>query len=109
MRHTHFGPGGRKRGSQIRPPDTVLQSFEDNPYLKQLTSDAIEYFATQGDGNHFFYVGRLVSTGEVALVTHHGSRPTRCHAVQSGNGHGSEIPPTPIARNTTPQRLDSRR
>ena len=37
-------------------------------------SDAIEHFATQGDGNHFFFVGRIKSTGDAALVTHHGSR-----------------------------------
>ena len=35
---------------------------------------AIEHFATQGDGNNFFYVGRETSTGRVARVTHHGSR-----------------------------------
>ena len=35
---------------------------------------AIEHNATQGDGNHFFYVGRVRSSGRVALVTHHGSR-----------------------------------
>jgi RNA-splicing ligase RtcB len=74
MRCSHFGPGGRRRGRQIRPPDDVLQRFDRNLHLKPLISDAIEYFATQGDGNHFFYVGRLASTGEVALVTHHGSR-----------------------------------
>jgi len=74
MRLTHFGGGGRKRGAQIRPPDEVMQRFAMNPYLQSLTSDAIEHFATQGDGNHFFYVGRLASTGETALVTHHGSR-----------------------------------
>ena len=34
----------------------------------------IEHFASQGDGNHFAYVGQLKSTGETALVTHHGSR-----------------------------------
>lgn len=37
-------------------------------------SDAIEHFGTQGDGNHFFYVGRLADSGALALVTHHGSR-----------------------------------
>ena len=26
------------------------------------------------DGNHFLYVGHLESTGQLALVTHHGSR-----------------------------------
>ena len=33
-----------------------------------------EHLATQGDGNHFAYVGTMRSTGETALVTHHGSR-----------------------------------
>src|SRR5215467_3444031 len=74
MKYSHFGGGGRPRGSQLRPPAGLLAQFEENPYLKPLVSDAIEHFATQGDGNHFFYVGRVTSTGEVALVTHHGSR-----------------------------------
>jgi tRNA-splicing ligase RtcB len=39
-----------------------------------MTDVAIKHFGTQGDGNHFFYVGRVASTGQVALVTHHGSR-----------------------------------
>ena len=34
----------------------------------------IEHHGTQGDGNHFFYVGRMASSGAIALVTHHGSR-----------------------------------
>jgi RNA-splicing ligase RtcB len=29
---------------------------------------------TQGDGNHFLFVGHLRSTGQPAIVTHHGSR-----------------------------------
>jgi tRNA-splicing ligase RtcB (3'-phosphate/5'-hydroxy nucleic acid ligase) len=74
MKLSHFGGGGRPRGKQIRPPDEVMQRFAANSYLSGLTSDAIEHFGTQGDGNHFFYVGRRGSTGEVALVTHHGSR-----------------------------------
>lgn len=71
---THFGPGGRERGRQVRPPVHVMQAFEANPFLSQLTSAAIEHFATQGDGNHFAYVGTMKSTGETVLVTHHGSR-----------------------------------
>ena len=74
MKYSHFGGGGRPRGSQLRPPASLLAQFEENSYLKPLVSAAIEHFATQGDGNHFFYVGRVTSTGEVALVTHHGSR-----------------------------------
>ncbi len=71
---THFGPGGRPRGAQLRPEASIMSAFEANPYLKDLQSAAIEHFATQGDGNHFAFVGTLKSTGETALVTHHGSR-----------------------------------
>jgi tRNA-splicing ligase RtcB (3'-phosphate/5'-hydroxy nucleic acid ligase) len=74
MKLSHFGGGGRPRGAQMRPPDEVLARFDANPFLKDEISGAIEHFGTQGDGNHFFYVGRVASTGEVALVTHHGSR-----------------------------------
>ena len=71
---SHFGGGGRPRGAQIRPPEEILKAMDANPFLSKLTSAAIEHFATQGDGNHFFYVGRRASTGDVTLVTHHGSR-----------------------------------
>lgn len=71
---THFGPGGRPRGAQIRPSDAVLSAFESNPYLRNFVAAGIEHFVTQGDGNHFAYVGTMKSTGETALVTHHGSR-----------------------------------
>jgi tRNA-splicing ligase RtcB (3'-phosphate/5'-hydroxy nucleic acid ligase) len=74
MKLSHFGGGGRPRGRQLQPPTEVLEAFAANPFLKPLASTAIEHFATQGDGNHFFYVGRVASTGHVALVTHHGSR-----------------------------------
>ena len=74
MKLSHFGGGGRARGAQIRPADEILDGFEKNPFLKPLLSAAIEHNATQGDGNHFFFVGRLRSTDHIALVTHHGSR-----------------------------------
>ena len=74
MKHSHFGGGGRPRGRQLRPPQEVVAQFEANPFLKPVVSAAMEHFATQGDGNHFFYVGRMASGGEIALVTHHGSR-----------------------------------
>jgi tRNA-splicing ligase RtcB len=71
---THFGPGGRPRGQQIRPPKEIAERIDANPYLRDNMSAAIEHFGTQGDGNHFAFVGTLKSTGETALVTHHGSR-----------------------------------
>jgi tRNA-splicing ligase RtcB (3'-phosphate/5'-hydroxy nucleic acid ligase) len=74
MAQTHFGPGGRPREKSLRRPDPVRAAFAENVFLKDLEADAIAHFGTQGDGNHFLYVGRIKSTGEVALVTHHGSR-----------------------------------
>jgi tRNA-splicing ligase RtcB (3'-phosphate/5'-hydroxy nucleic acid ligase) len=74
MQFSHFGGGGRPRGQQIKPDAALLNRIEENMFLKPLLSVAIEHFATQGDGNHFFYVGRQKSTDRVALVTHHGSR-----------------------------------
>ncbi|KAA0690596.1 RtcB family protein [Neorhizobium sp. P12A] len=72
---THFGPGGRPRGAQIKPSEAVLSAFQQNPFLRDgALSAGIEHFGTQGDGNHFAYVGTMKSTGETALVTHHGSR-----------------------------------
>ena len=68
------GAGGRAAGAQIQPAPELLEAFERNIFLKPLVSAAIEHNATQGDGNHFFYVGRMRSSAQVALVTHHGSR-----------------------------------
>jgi RNA-splicing ligase RtcB len=74
MKLSHFGAGGRAAGGQIQPAPELLEAFERNIFLKPLINAAIEHNATQGDGNHFFYVGRVRSSGRVALVTHHGSR-----------------------------------
>lgn len=71
---THFGGGGRPRGKQWKPSQGLLDQFRENSFLERLMSDAIEHFGTQGDGNHFALVGRSRNTGQVALVTHHGSR-----------------------------------
>jgi tRNA-splicing ligase RtcB len=74
MKLSHFGGGGRPRGAQVHPPAEILEAFAANDFLRPHVSAAIEHFATQGDGNHFFYVGRVASNGAIALVTHHGSR-----------------------------------
>jgi tRNA-splicing ligase RtcB (3'-phosphate/5'-hydroxy nucleic acid ligase) len=94
---THFGGGGRPRGRQLS--SAVLEErVWDNPFLSGLQSRAKEFLGTQGDGNHFAYIGRIEFTpaqhraieaaGHVelaaaiarrdgafgVLVTHHGSR-----------------------------------
>lgn len=83
---THFGPGGRPRGAQVQVPDAILSAMGANAYLKENLSIAREHFATQGDGNHFAYVGRLKSSGETVLVTHHGSRGPGAQLYKRGMG-----------------------
>jgi RNA-splicing ligase RtcB len=74
MRLSHFGGGGRPYSHDMRPPDALMAEFAANRFLALTTEAATRHFGTQGDGNHFFFVGRLASTGQIALVTHHGSR-----------------------------------
>lgn len=71
---THFGPGGRAAGLQLAPSAEVMEAFHGNDFLRGLRDPALAHFATQGDGNHFAYVGTMKSSGETVLVTHHGSR-----------------------------------
>jgi tRNA-splicing ligase RtcB (3'-phosphate/5'-hydroxy nucleic acid ligase) len=74
MRLSHFGGGGRTYSHDMRPSNGVMEDFEGNRFLRMMTDAAIRHFGTQGDGNHFFFVGRVKSSGQIALVTHHGSR-----------------------------------
>ena len=69
----HFGPQKREK-RPAKPPAEVMQAVSENRFLKGLEDVARWHFTTQGDGNHFYYVGHLESTGQLAVVSHHGSR-----------------------------------
>ena len=73
---THFGPGGRSREDQFRFPMDLLAEIEDNYFLndQKCISAARSHLGTQGDGNHFLFVGISKETGNTMMVTHHGSR-----------------------------------
>ena len=73
---THFGPGGRDRNTQFRFPMDLLEEIEANFFLndQKCISAARSHLGTQGDGNHFLFVGTSKKTGNTMLVTHHGSR-----------------------------------
>lgn len=73
---THFGGGGRSREEQYRFPTELLEQFENNVFLndQQSISTARSHLGTQGDGNHFLFVGQSKKTGNTMMVTHHGSR-----------------------------------
>lgn len=73
---THFGPGGRLPDPRFTLAAELLEAFRANPFLNQpeLLRMAASHLGTQGDGNHFLFVGRSRKTGRTAMVTHHGSR-----------------------------------
>jgi RNA-splicing ligase RtcB len=74
--NTHFGPGGRDRDAQFRFPKELLEAFESNHLLNDgnMLQIARSHLGTQGDGNHFLFVGTSKKTGNTMMVTHHGSR-----------------------------------
>lgn len=73
---THFGPGAREEGRRFALDPALLEAFRGNAFLKdgRILQAAEAHLGTQGDGNHFAFVGRSAATGRVCLVTHHGSR-----------------------------------
>jgi len=73
---THFGFGGRDRNEQFRFPAELLEAFENNLFLndKKTIQVARAHLGTQGDGNHFLFVGKSKLSGNTMMVTHHGSR-----------------------------------
>lgn len=80
MKATHFGLGKRSK-SEVRTNVKLKNllkedAWSNNKFLNnaKMLDSAENHFMTQGDGNHFLYVGHLESTGQLALVTHHGSR-----------------------------------
>lgn len=73
---THFGPGGRPNGQRYTMSPALYDAFRDNAFLadKKILQAAVEHLGTQGDGNHFAFVGTSEANGTTCLVTHHGSR-----------------------------------
>lgn len=72
---SHFGVGGRKE-FEMGHDHFIAQRAKNNRFMAsvQMLQAMSAHYGTQGDGNHFFFVGRLESTGQMAIVTHHGSR-----------------------------------
>jgi hypothetical protein len=95
---TVMGPYARKKGEEIHHP-ILDQPVWSNPFLRGLEGSALRYLGTQGDGNHFAYIGQITidekfitaletegyydeakafhpkkETTLRVLVTHHGSR-----------------------------------
>jgi RNA-splicing ligase RtcB len=100
---THFGGGGRAEFSTL--PKALEAQMTENQFLNNQKSLYLARFhlATQGDGNHFLFVGRSNKTGETMMVTHHGSRGLGAFLYTQGmrvaEGFRKEISPMTLERN----------
>jgi RNA-splicing ligase RtcB len=81
---THFGAGGREEYSEL--PVELEERMLNNQFLKNEKSLhlAKTHLGTQGDGNHFLFVGISKLTGETMMVTHHGSRGFGANLYKAG-------------------------
>lgn len=100
---THFGGGGRKDLFDL--PTELEEKILDNYFLKNDRSHILAktHLGTQGDGNHFLYVGQSKQTGETVMVTHHGSRGFGANLYKVGmkvaEGFRREISPKSLPKN----------
>lgn len=81
---THFGGGGRQDLFDF--PVELEEQIKENRFLNSERSLnlAKTHLGTQGDGNHFLYVGKSEKTGETIMVTHHGSRGFGAYLYKKG-------------------------
>ncbi len=81
---THFGGGGRSDLFEF--PLELEEQIRSNYFLKGKRSVTLAktHLGTQGDGNHFLYVGQSEETGETIMVTHHGSRGFGANLYRNG-------------------------
>lgn len=81
---THFGGGGRDEYSTL--PTQLENDIKNNYFLtnERSLNLAKSHLGTQGDGNHFLFVGISKKTGETMMVTHHGSRGFGANLYKAG-------------------------
>jgi tRNA-splicing ligase RtcB (3'-phosphate/5'-hydroxy nucleic acid ligase) len=82
---THFGPGGRD-DLRINNTNELKDRMLNNYFLKDEKAIhlANHHLGTQGDGNHFLFVGNSENTGDTHMVTHHGSRGLGAYLYKKG-------------------------
>lgn len=81
---THFGPGGRDDGFDL--PAEFAEKMRANVFLnnERMRYLAKTHLGTQGDGNHFLFMGRSEQSGDTVMVTHHGSRGFGANLYKAG-------------------------
>lgn len=100
---THFGGGGRNDLFDF--PKELEDKIRENYFLKgdRSVQLAKTHLGTQGDGNHFLYIGISKETGETVMVTHHGSRGFGANLFKNGmkvaEGFRKDLSPKTLTTN----------
>lgn len=100
---THFGGGGRNEFSEL--PKELTERIKGNRFLNDKKSIELStnHLGTQGDGNHFLFIGKSEKTGETIMVTHHGSRGFGAYLYKKGmkvaERFRKELSPKTLKRN----------
>ena len=100
---THFGGGGRDEFCKL--PDDLKARMKANFFLNNDRSRglAAKHLGTQGDGNHFLFIGISKKTGDTMMVTHHGSRGLGAYLYKKGmsvaEGFRKILSPKTLAKN----------
>lgn len=83
-RVTHFGATKRKEFFPLH--FELEEKMRNNMFLndEKILRLAKEHLGTQGDGNHFLFVGTIKSNNVNAVVTHHGSRGVGANLYKAG-------------------------
>ena len=104
---THFGAGGRKEHGGwedlLYDNSYLVEKILSNYYTKDYIEKAAKHLGTQGDGNHFLFIGISEKTGNTHIVTHHGSRGFGAAVYKKGMGTAEKyrklLSPNTLKRN----------
>ena len=88
---THFSHGGRTAFSTL--PEELEERILANQFTAPFIKFAKDHLGTQGDGNHFLFVGKSQLTGDTMMVTHHGSRGFGANVYKLGMKKAQEYMP----------------
>lgn len=104
---THFGyVTNDNKMVDYKLSEDILERMKNNEFLSDEKSIRLAktHLGTQGDGNHFLFVGSSENTKDIMMVTHHGSRGLGANLYKKGmlvaEKFRKKISPKTIKRNS---------
>lgn len=86
-------------------PASLLKRFEENRFMRdsKVLKKAHKQLGTQGDGNHFYFIGASEKTGDTYIISHHGSRGVGATlysmGMQEAKEHTQRVSPETLPQN----------